>query len=77
MPIAAETHIVAAVVNPPIRLSDLKIAPAPKKPMPVTIFAAILSGTEAEPIFKDKMVNKQEAKLISVIVLKPAECPPC
>ena len=72
MPKAADAQIIAAVVRPDIRFSSLKIAPAPKKPMPVTILAAIRSGEEL-PIFKDKMVNKQAAKQIKIIVLNPAD----
>jgi hypothetical protein len=50
MPTAATTQIVAAVVIPLTLLSPLKMTPAPKKPMPDTIFAAILSPFTAGPV---------------------------
>ena len=56
MPIAAAIHIVEAVVKPIAFCSVRKITPAPKKPMPVIIFAAIRS-VSFPPILKDKIVN--------------------
>jgi len=43
-PIAAVTHNVAAVVRPRMSAPDLKMTPAPRNPIPVTICAAIRSG---------------------------------
>src|SRR5438105_7955206 len=45
MPIAATTHNVAAVVSPRTDRPWRMIAPAPRKPMPVTICAAIRVGS--------------------------------
>src|SRR5581483_1727732 len=45
MPIAPTTHSVAAVVNPRTDSPSRMIAPAPRKPMPVTICAAIRVGS--------------------------------
>src|SRR5712692_9314982 len=45
MPIAATTHKVAAVVSPRIERPSRMIAPAPRKPIPVTICAAIRVGS--------------------------------
>src|SRR5829696_2045822 len=45
MPIAAATHSVAAVVRPRIDNPWRMIAPAPRKPMPVTIWAAMRVGS--------------------------------
>src|SRR5437763_7452461 len=53
MPIAATTHSVAAVVSPRTDRPSRMIAPAPRKPMPVTICAAIRVGSArtTEPPF--------------------------
>src|ERR671928_148796 len=45
MPIAAATHSVAAVVRPRTERPWRMIAPAPRKPIPVTICAAIRVGS--------------------------------
>src|SRR5919205_2076945 len=45
MPIAATTHSVAAVVSPRTDSPWRMIAPAPRKPIPVTIWAAIRLGS--------------------------------
>src|SRR5438034_6972095 len=45
MPIAATSHSVAAVVKPRTESPWRMIAPAPRKPMPVTIWAAIRVGS--------------------------------
>ena len=44
-PTAAVTHNVAAVVKPLVVTPDLNITPAPIKPIPLTICAAILEGS--------------------------------
>src|SRR3954470_1980383 len=45
MPMAATTQSVAAVVSPRIESPSRMIAPAPRKPMPVTICAAMRDGS--------------------------------
>src|SRR3954453_6504489 len=45
MPTAATTHSVAAVVSPRTESPSRMIAPAPRKPMPVTIWAAMRDGS--------------------------------
>lgn len=45
-PIEAVAHREAAVVRPLILPLSLNITPAPKKPIPLTIWAAILEGSE-------------------------------
>ena len=46
-PIAAVAHRLAAVVRPRIEAPSLMIAPAPRKPMPDTIWAATRDGSMA------------------------------
>ena len=45
IPIAAAVHRLAAVVRPRIEVPYLRIAPAPRKPIPDTIWAAIRVGS--------------------------------
>ena len=45
MPIAATSHSVAAVVSPRTERPWRMIAPAPRKPMPLTICAAMRDGS--------------------------------
>lgn len=61
-----------AVVMPLILLLACQITPAPKKPMPVTMFEAILSGL-CTPIFSESSVNRQAPKLTRIKVLRPAD----
>jgi hypothetical protein len=49
MPIAAASQSVAAVVSPRTESPCRMIAPAPRKPMPVTICAAIRVGSNVTP----------------------------
>jgi len=49
IPTAAVTHKVAAVVNPFTENPFFKIVPAPRKPIPETICAAILPGSPPLP----------------------------
>src|SRR6185437_2027582 len=73
MPIAAVTQIVADVVRPWTSALPRRMAPAPRKPMPVTICAAIRS--EVPPPFAkaiETIVNSAEPRPISVIVRRPA-----
>ena len=72
-PIAAFTQIVAAVVMP-WTVSRLRmIAPPPRKPMPVTICAAMRPGS-APPcaIEADMIVNNAEPTAIRMFVRRPA-----
>lgn len=72
IPNAATTHIEAAVVNPDTVSLDLKIVPAPKKPMPVTIPAMILEGSEFTYTSVLIIVNKAAPMDTSISVLIPA-----
>ena len=49
IPIAATTQSVAAVVRPRTEMPRTMIAPAPRKPIPVTICAAIRVGSKTTP----------------------------
>ena len=49
IPIAATTQSVAAVVSPRTEIPRTMIAPAPRKPIPVTIWAAIRVGSKTTP----------------------------
>ena len=49
MPIAATDHRLAAVVSPRTCPRYWRIVPAPMKPMPVTIWAAIRVGSARSP----------------------------
>ena len=49
MPTAAETQMVAAVVSPRTTSLPLKMTPAPKKPIPLTIWAAMRDGSRTAP----------------------------
>src|SRR5437868_4092359 len=50
MPIAATSHSVAAVVSPRTERPCRMIAPAPRKPMPLTICAAMRVGSMRVPV---------------------------
>ena len=50
MPTADVAHRLAAVVRPRITMPSLRIAPAPRKPMPDTIWAAIRVGSIGAPV---------------------------
>ena len=70
IPIAAEIQIVVAVVSPFTLAPSLKIAPAPKNPIPVTI----LEATRASLLIKfDTIVKRVDPTVISITVLKPAD----
>src|ERR1051326_7346870 len=82
MPIPAATQSVAAVVRPRTVRPWRMIAPAPRKPMPVTICAAIRVGsarTTWSPLvrnsrnpYADTIVNSAEPRQTSRCVRKPA-----
>src|SRR6266540_7497783 len=82
MPIAATTHRLAAVVRPRTERPWRMIAPAPRKPIPVTICAAILVGsmrTTFAPEFRKSwnpyaptIVNSAEPSATSRWVRRPA-----
>ncbi len=60
-PIPATTHIVAAVVSPStIPPSRCMIAPAPRKPIPATIPAAIRLGSAPRKPRAEAMVAEEE-----------------
>ena len=54
MPIAATTQSVAAVVSPRTDTPWRMMAPAPRKPIPVTIWAAMRVGSNVTPCPKVK-----------------------
>src|SRR5438132_587706 len=82
MPIAAATQSVAAVVSPRTERPWRMIAPAPRKPMPVTICAAIRVGSarmtwsplsrKPEKPYADTIVNRAEPTQTRMCVRSPA-----
>src|SRR5947208_2730539 len=82
MPIAATTQSVAAVVRPRTDSPCRMIAPAPRKPMPVTSWAAIRVGSarttfapesrKAWKPYAPTIVNKAEPSETSRCVRRPA-----
>jgi hypothetical protein len=60
-----------AVVMPTILPRSRKITPAPRKPIPLTIVAAI-RGSLASAIFQDRIVNTVEPTQIKINVRRPA-----
>src|SRR5579884_743127 len=82
MPIAATSHSVAAVVNPRIEKPWRMIAPAPRKPMPLTICAAMRVGSirPAAPPWRrnswkpyaETIVKSAEPTETSMCVRRPA-----
>ena len=73
-PIDAVHHNVAAVVNPLIFTPSFNITPAPKKPIPVTIWAAILVTSMLYPFNKtEKLTNKYDPIATRIVVLRPTE----
>src|SRR5581483_818298 len=77
MPIAATTQSVAAVVSPRTDRPSRMMAPAPRKPMPVTIWAAMRVGsarTTAAPLVRNSW--KPNAEMI-VKSAEPSETSRC
>src|SRR6476661_5296489 len=82
IPIAATTHSVAAVVSPRTEKPCRMIAPAPRKPTPVTICAAIRVGSVRTMFppptrnswkpYAETSVKRQEPTETSRCVRKPA-----
>ena len=79
IPIAATNQIVAAVVIPVIPSSDLKMTPAPRKPTPVTIWAATRMGSlgALEPVYTcqamiEARVKRADPAQMNMLVLSPA-----
>ena len=72
-PIAEFTQIVAAVVIPSTVSPWRRIAPPPRKPMPVTICPAtrLVSPTPLV-ISRDRIVNSAEPTAIRMLVRSPA-----
>ena len=56
---AATSHSVAAVVSPRTDRPWRMIAPAPRKPIPVTICAAIRVGSKTRPRGVEKLQSVQ------------------
>ncbi len=79
MPNAATNQMVAAVVNPRTWLFVCSIAPAPRKPTPVTIPAATRAVSCAEPCrgkaSMDRIVKRHELTAITMLVRRPAGWP--
>ena len=57
MPMPAETHRQAEVVRPRTLMPSLMIAPAPRKPMPVMIWAAMRLGSTRRPVSPAPLVE--------------------
>src|SRR5689334_16254120 len=84
MPIAATTQSAAAVVSPLTVKPWRMIAPAPRKPIPVTICAAIRVGSartmfppptrKSRKAYAETIVNSAEPIATSMCVRKPASC---
>src|SRR5918995_2562023 len=82
MPIAATNHSVAAVVSPRTESPCRMIAPAPRKPMPLTICAAMRVGSNTSPLgvekdqsdhaYAETIVNSAEPTDTSRCVRNPA-----
>src|SRR5215211_3876280 len=77
MPIAATTHSVAAVVRPRIEMPWRMIAPAPRKPIPDTICAAIRVGSKVTPSRLEKWKSRHAYAETSVNTADPTETSRC
>jgi hypothetical protein len=73
-PMAATTQIVAAVVRPVTCSPSRMMAPAPRKPMPETIWAAmrVMSAPEAAASSREMIANRQDPRQIRMLVRRPA-----
>ena len=67
---AATHQSVAAVVRPLIFLPSLSITPAPKKPIPVTTWEAILDKSLL-PTVNEKLTKRNEPIHTKIEVLRP------
>src|SRR3989441_3031381 len=75
-PIAATTHIVAALVSPTTAPRAWRIVPAPMKPTPVTICPATRVGSAAAPTMAmDTCVYSTEPMQMRMLVRNPAGLP--
>src|ERR1700694_1305207 len=74
IPIAATTQMVAAVVRPLTSVPCRRMAPAPRKPTPVTIWAAIRVGSVRLPKYGSRLivVNRHAPTPTSAMVRIPA-----
>ena len=72
IPTAAVAQMVAAVVSPRTRSLRKKIVPAPRKPMPVTIWAATREGSVGWKPYAPATVNRHEPSETIVTVRNPA-----
>src|SRR5512133_2552916 len=77
MPIAATTQRVAAVVSPRTDRPWRMIAPAPRKPMPVTTWAAIRVGSKPTPLAFENCQSVQANAETSVNRAAPTETSMC
>src|SRR5467141_1159772 len=75
MPIAASTKTVAAVVNPTMPPLSRRVAPAPRKPMPCTMFEAMRvlpASPKACATSPERIVNNAVARHTKRLVRMPA-----
>src|SRR5215831_16203582 len=75
MPMEATTKIVAAVVSPVTLPFSWRIDPAPMKPMPGMIWAAIRVRSprpNSEARSKERIVNMAAPKQMNMLVRRPA-----
>ena len=72
MPMAAVAQIVAAVVSPYMVTPLRRIVPAPRKPAPVTIWAATLDRSGVSNPKADIIVNIAEPRHTNDSVRSPA-----
>ena len=70
IPIAASHHRVAAVVKPLTLEPSFNMAPAPKKPMPVTTPAAILV-ISLFIVRKENDTKRNDPRQTKIVVLRP------
>ena len=73
IPIAATTHTVAALVSPSTRFRVCRISPAPRNPMPCTMFDAtrllsVIPGPASTP---ESTVNSAHPMHSSMLVRRP------
>ena len=76
MPMAVTTQMVAALVSPVTEPLWCRMVPAPMKPMPVRICAAILPGSPPMTVkCSDRRVNMVAPRPMRMLVRRPAGLP--